>query len=71
MNKITDINLMTKSLLPHKVKVNFTIDIRLRSKLIIKKTIRFTNKSSVYKILSFTQSNSGPLRDIEGFVQFD
>ena len=44
--EISDINLMLKSLLPGKVKVNITIDdIRLKSKLNNNKTIRFTKKS--------------------------
>ena len=57
---------MLKSLLPNEVKVNITInDIRLRSNLTIKKTIRFTKKLFFYTILGFIQSYSGHLFDIE------
>ena len=61
---------MLKSLLPGKVKVNITIDdIRLKSDSIINKTIRFTEKSFFNTILGFTESHSGVLVDIPGFVQ--
>ena len=44
--KISDFNLMSKSLLPDKVKVNITIgDFRLNSNLNNKETIRFTKKT--------------------------
>ena len=33
------------------------------------KTIRFTKRHFFYVILGFTQSHSGPLGDIEGFIQ--
>ena len=33
------------------------------------KTIRFTKKSFFYEILGFTQSDSGELGDIPGFIQ--
>ena len=47
--KISDINLMLKSLLPGEVKVNITVDdIRLKTKLNNNKTIRFTKKSFLY-----------------------
>ena len=62
-------NLMLKSLLPDEVKVNITVDdSRLRSNITTNKTIRFT-KTSFYIILGFTESHSGVLSDIEGFVQ--
>ena len=61
---------MLKSLFPNDVKVNFTIDdIRLKANLIANRTIRFTAKSFFYVILGFTQSHSGPLGDIVGFVE--
>ena len=61
---------MLKSLLPKKVKVNFTIDdIRLRSNLTTNKTIMFIENSFFYTILGFNQSYSGTLGDSEGFVQ--
>ena len=51
------------------VKVNITIDVRIKSKLKIIKTLIFLEKSSFYTILGFTRSNSHPLDDIEGFYQ--
>ena len=68
--EVTDINMMLKYLHPKEVKVNITIDdVRLKSNLTTNKTIRFTKKSFFYVILGFTQSHSGELGDIEGFVQ--
>ena len=68
--EVSDINLMLKSLLPDKVKVDITIDdIRLRSNLTTNKTIRFTEKSFFHTILAFTKSHSGVLGDIDGFFQ--
>ena len=61
---------MLKSLLHNEGKVNtISDDIRLRSNLTTNKTIRLTKKSFFYTILGFTQSHSGPLGDIESFVQ--
>ena len=61
---------MLKSLLHKDVKVKITIeDIRQKSNLTTKKTIRFTKKSFFYVILGFSQSHSGELGDIEEFVQ--
>ena len=61
---------MMKSLLPDDVEANNTTDdIRLRSNFFANKTIRFTNISFSYWTLGLTQSPSGPLGDIEGFVQ--
>ena len=58
------------TLLLNKVKVKITTgDIRLWSNLTTKKTIRFTEKSFFYTMLGFTQSHSGPLNDIEGFIR--
>ena len=66
----TDNNFMLKSLLPKEAKVNITVDdVRLKSNLSTKKTIRFTKKSFFYVILGFTQSHSGELGDIPGFIQ--
>ena len=70
MYEIFDINFMLKSLLPEGVKVNITIDdVRLKSNLITKKTIKFTKKSFFNVILGFTLSHSGELGHILGFVQ--
>ena len=61
---------MLKSLLPDDVEVSITIDvIRLKSNLTTNKTIRITKKLFSNTILGFTQSHSGPLSDIEGFIQ--
>ena len=55
--EITDIELMLKSLLPDETKVKLTIDdIRLRSILTKKETIKFTRKAFFYKKLGSTQS---------------
>ena len=52
--KISDINLMLKSLLPGKVKVNITIDdTRLKSNLTNNKTIRFTEKPVLYYFMFY------------------
>ena len=70
LNEISDIALMLKSFLPKDVKVNITIDdIRQRSNLTNNKTLKFTRTSFFYTILGFTQSHSGPLGDINFFVQ--
>ena len=41
----------------------------IRSNSTINKTIRFTKKSFFLTILGLTESHSGTLGDIEGFVQ--
>ena len=66
--KVNTIHSRLKSLLHDEVKVNITTeDFRLRSNLTTNKTIRFTKKS--YTLLSFTQSHSGPIGDIQEFFQ--
>ena len=68
--KNIDIVFMFKSLLPKEVKVDITIDdIRLKSNLTTDKTIMFTKKSFFYKNLSFTQSHSKELANIDGLIQ--
>ena len=68
--EMTDINLMLKSLVPKEVNQKITNDdVRLKSKLTTNKTIKFTKKSFCYIILGVTQSLSGVLGDIDGFVQ--
>ena len=68
--EISDISLTLKSLLPKDVRVNITIDnIRLKSILTTNKTIRFTKRPFFHIILGFTQSRSGFLGAIPGFVQ--
>ena len=68
--EIVDLNNTLKYILPDNVKVNITIDdIRLKSNLKIIQTLLFTEKSFFYTILGFTQSQSYPLDDIEGFYQ--
>ena len=61
---------MLKSLLPNNVKLIVTTDdIRLRLNLNKNKTIKFKQKTIFYPILGFSQSHSGVLDDIEGFIQ--
>ena len=61
---------MLKSLLPSEVRVIMIIDdIILRPNLATNKTRNLTRKSSLHTTLSFTQSHSGVLGDIEIFVQ--
>ena len=68
--EICDINKTLKCSLPDIVKVSTTIDnIRLKSILNINQTLIFTKKSIFYTLLGFTQSNSGPLGDIDGYIQ--
>ena len=62
--------MMLKPLLPTDVKVKITIhDFRLKSNLTTNKTVRFTKKSFFCVLLGFTQSHSGELGDIAGFIQ--
>ena len=64
------INFMLKSLLPDELKVNFpSDDIRLKSNLTTRKTIRFTDKSFFHTVLGFSQPNSDNLGDIKGFIE--
>ena len=52
------------------MKVSITIDdIRLKSKLNVNQTIIFTENTFSYSILGLTQSYSGVLGDVEGFIQ--
>ena len=68
--EIVDLNNTLKYILPDKVKISVTIDdIRLKSNLKINQTLIFTEKSFFYTILGFTQSDSYPLDDIDGFYQ--
>ena len=62
--KISDLNLTLKSLLPNDIKVKIIFDdIRLRSKLITYKTIKYTKNLFFHTILGFTQSHSSPSND--------
>ena len=64
------INNSLKHILPNNVEVNVTIDdIGLKSNLKTNQTLIFTEKSFLYTILGFTQSQSYPLDDIDGFYQ--
>ena len=68
--EIVDLNNTLKYILLNNVEVMVTIDdIRLKSNLKINQTLLFTEKSFFYTILGFTQSQSYPLDDIEGFYQ--
>ena len=64
--EISDLNLMLKSILPDDVKVIIIIDdIRLRANLSSKKTMKSIENSFLYTKPGFTQSQSGPIGDIE------
>ena len=66
--EVVDLNNTLKFILPNIVKVNVTIDdIRLKANIKTNQTLIFTEKSSLYTILSFTRSRSYPLDDIDGF----
>ena len=69
--EISGINKTLELLLPDFVKVNITVDDnRLRSNLKINQTLISNRKNLFFNtILAFTQSQSGPLNDIEGFIQ--
>ena len=65
-----DIKFMLKFLHPQEVKVSITIDdVRLKANSTTKRTRSFTKRSFFYVILGFTQSSSGELGDIPGFIQ--
>ena len=66
IDRICDLNLMLKSLLPNELKLDITIyDIRLRSNLRTIKTIKFSRKKLFgHTTLGFTQSHSGPSNDL-------
>ena len=68
--EISDINKTRQYLLPDIVKVSINIDgIRLKSNLKNNQTLIFTKKSFFCQIIGFTQSHSGPLDDIDGYVK--
>ena len=68
--EVLDLNNTLNPILPDNVQLNITIDdIRLKSNLKINQTLIFTEKSFFYTILGFTQSQSYPLDDIDGFYQ--
>ena len=68
--EVIDLNNTLKYILPNIVKVNVTIDdIKLKSNLKTNQTLMFTEKSSFYTLLGFTQSRYYPLDDIDGFYQ--
>ena len=70
INNVVDLNNTLKKILPDNVKISVTIDERkYKSNLKNNQTLKFTNKSSFFKILGFTQSHSYPLDDIDGFYQ--
>ena len=70
MYQISGINNTLENILPDNVEISVTIDEKLyKSKLKINQTLIFTNESFFYTMLSFTQSHSYPLDDIDGFYQ--
>ena len=67
---VVDLNKTLKNILPNNVKIDINIDERkYKTNLKINQTLIFTNRSFFYTILGFTQSDSYPLDDIEGFYQ--
>ena len=61
---------MVKSLLPNEVKINITNDdVRQKSNLTTNKIIKFIKKFFCYTFIGFSQSHSGEIGDIGGFVQ--
>ena len=67
---VVDLNKTLKIILPENVKIGVSIDEKkYKSNLKINQTLIFTNKSFFYTILGFTQSQSYPLDDIDGFYQ--
>ena len=68
--EIGDINRTLENFLPNVVKVSITIvDTNLKSNLNINQTLIFNKKYFFYTILEVILSHSGPLGDIEGFIQ--
>ena len=52
------------------MKVSFTLDdIKIKSNLVFNQTVILTKKSFFYTKLEVIQSHSGPLGDIDGFIQ--
>ena len=67
---VVDINNTLKNILPDKVKISVTIDEKkYKTVLKINQTLKFTYKSFFFTILGFTQSDSYPLDDLDGFYQ--
>ena len=68
--EVVDLKNTLKHILPNNVEINITIDdIRLKSNLKINQTLLFTEKSFFYTLLSYTQSRSYLLEDIDGYYQ--
>ena len=68
--QISDINKTQENISPDNVKISVTIDEKInKSNLKNNQTLIFTNRSSFYTLLGFTQSHSYPLDDIDGFCQ--
>ena len=67
---VIDLNNSLKNIPPDNVKINVTIDERkYKTELKIIQTLIFTTKSFFYTILGFTQPDSYPLDDTDGFYQ--
>ena len=68
--QISDINETLKYILPDNVKKSVTIDDnKLKSNLKINQTLIFNKRSFLSTILGTTQSYSGPLGDLDGYIQ--
>ena len=66
--EVSDKNRTLEHLLPVNVKISGTVDdIRIKSNFKINQALFFTEKSFFYTTLTFAQSHSYPLDDIEGF----
>ena len=68
--RINDINNTLKNILPDNVEKSVTIDEKkYKTNLKINQTLKFTKRSFFCTILQFTQSYSGPLGDLDGYIQ--
>ena len=68
--QVSDINETLKYISPDNVKKSVTIDDnKLKSNLKINQTLIFTKRSFLSTIIGITQSYSGPLGDLDGYIQ--
>ena len=68
IDNVVDLNNTVKNNLPDNVKISLTIDEEIyKTSLKTIQTAILTNKSFFYTILGFTQSQSYPLGEIDGF----
>ena len=68
--QIFDISNTLRKILPDNLEISVTIDEKIyKSNLETLQTLIFTDKSFFYNIVGFTQSQSYPLGNIDGFYQ--